>query len=74
MMNMEGRVGTRWALYLLGWALWGIAKKKNTGGNQEAGGAPWRDFLFFLDGLAFFMSIAASPTIISVPKKRATPI
>ena len=33
MMNMEGRVGTSWALYC--WALWGIAKKKIQGKTRK---------------------------------------
>ena len=34
----------------------------------------WRDSQTFLDGLAFCVSIAASPSIISVPKKHKTRI
>jgi len=34
----------------------------------------WVEHLAFLDGLAFYVSIAASPTIISVPKKHPTHI
>ena len=38
MMNMEGRVGIRWALYCLVGVVGDCKKKKDTGGNQEAGG------------------------------------